>query len=126
MTLQTFYSKHTFISKLNSLLFNLISFQFLFFDTASDYLSIITSSGKFTKRPTKSTLFDDIIVQGLKQKFGKFSILLKEGNVFKLQLKDFLLISHDNPIFYRNIFSFPLIYCNLTYHYLTAVTLFAI
>ena len=61
-------------------------------EKASEHPSIITSSGKFIKTAKKSALFDDMIFEGLKQSFGNFSILLKEGNGFKIQLKGFLLI----------------------------------
>ena len=43
-----------------------------------------------------------------KASFDNFSILLKESNPFKLQLKESLLISRDKPILNKNIYPFPL------------------
>ena len=49
-----------------------------------------------------------MLLDGHKANFDNFSILLKESNAFKLQLKESLLISHDEPILNKNIYSFPL------------------
>ena len=47
-----------------------------------------------------------MLMEGHKASFDNFTILLKESNTFKLQLKEFLLISRDKPVL--NIYSFPL------------------
>ena len=64
--------------------------------------------GKFVKTPKKSTIFDHMLLDIHKASFDNFSILLKESNPFKLQLKESLLISRDKPILNKNIYSFPL------------------
>ena len=47
-----------------------------------------------------------MLLDGHKASFDNFSILLKEGNPFKLQLKESWSISHDKPILNKNIYSF--------------------
>ena len=49
-----------------------------------------------------------MLVDGRKASFDNFSILLKESNAFKLQLKESLLIVRDKSILNKNIYSFPL------------------
>ena len=49
-----------------------------------------------------------MLLDNHKASFDNFSILLKERNTFKLQLKESLLISRDKPILNKNIYSFPL------------------
>ena len=79
-----------------------------FFVRASEHLGITHLTGEFVKTPKKSAIFDHMLLDGHKARFGNFSILLKENNAFKLQLKESLLISRDKPILNRNIYSFPL------------------
>ena len=79
-----------------------------FFVRASGYLGIAPLTGKFVKTPKKSAIFDHMLLDGHKASFDNFSILLKESNPFKLQLKESLLISRDKPILNKNIYSFPL------------------
>ena len=54
-------------------------------------------TSKFVKTPKKSAIFDHMM-DGHKVSFHNFSILLKESNPFKLQLKESLLISRGKPI----------------------------
>ena len=49
-----------------------------------------------------------MLLDGHKASFDNFSILLKESNTFKLQLKEPLLTSHDKAILNESIYSFPL------------------
>ena len=79
-----------------------------FFVRASEHLGITPLIGKFVKTPKKSAIFDHMLLDGHKVSFDNFSILLKENNAFKLQLKESLLISRDKPILNRNIYSFAL------------------
>ena len=79
-----------------------------FFVRTSEHLGITPLTGKFVKTPKKSTIFDHMLLDGRKARFVNFSILLKESNAFKLQLKESLLISRNKPILNRNIYSFPL------------------
>ena len=79
-----------------------------FFVRASEHLSITPLTGKFVKTPKKYAIFDHMLLDGHKASFDNFSILLKENNAFKLQLKVSLLISRDKPILNRNIYSLPL------------------
>ena len=79
-----------------------------FFVRASEHLGITPLTGKFVKTPKKSAIFDHMLLDGHKASFDNFSILLKESNPFKLQLKESLLISRDKPILNKNIYSFPL------------------
>ena len=79
-----------------------------FFVRASEHLGITPLTGKFVKTPKKSAIFDHMLLDGHKASFDNFSILLKENNAFKLQLKESLLISRDKPILNGNIYSFPL------------------
>ena len=79
-----------------------------FFVGASEHLGITPLTGKFVKTPKKSAIFDHMLFNGHKASFDNFSILLKESNPFKLQLKESLSISHDKPILNKNIYSFPL------------------
>ena len=74
-----------------------------FFVRASEHLGITPLTGKFVKTPKKSAIFDHMLLDGHKASFENFSILLKESNAFKLQLKESLLISRDKPILNRNI-----------------------
>ena len=75
---------------------------------ASEHLGIILLTDKFVKTPKKSAIFDHMLLDGHTPSFDNFSILLKESNAFKLQLKKSLLILRDKPILNRNIYSFPL------------------
>ena len=79
-----------------------------FFVRASEHLGITPVTGKFVKMPKKSAIFDHILLDGHKASFDNFSILLKESNTFKLQLKESLLISRDKPVLSKNIYSFLL------------------
>ena len=79
-----------------------------FFVRASEHLGITPLTGKFVKTPKKSAIFGHMLFDGHKASFDNFSILLKESNPFKLQLKESLLISRDKPILNKNIYSFPL------------------
>ena len=58
-----------------------------FFVRASEHLGITPLTGKFVKTPKKSAIFDHMLLDGHKASFDNFSILLKENNAFKLQLK---------------------------------------
>ena len=78
------------------------------FVRASEHLVITPLIGKFVKTPTKSAIFEYMLLDGHKASFDNFPILLKENNAFKLQLKESLLISRDKPVLNRNIYSFPL------------------
>ena len=78
------------------------------FVRASEHLGITPLTGKFVKTPKKSAIFDHMLLDGHKASFDNFSILLKESNSFKLQLKESLLISRDKPILKKNIYSFLL------------------
>ena len=79
-----------------------------FFVGALEHLGITPLTGKFVKTPKKSAIFDHMLLDGHKPSFDNFSILLKENNALKLQLKESLLISRDKPILNRNTSSFPL------------------
>ena len=68
-------------------------------------LSVTPLTGKFVKSPKKCAIFDHMLLDRHK---ASFLILLKEKNVFKLQLKESLLIPCDKSIFSKNIYSFPL------------------
>ena len=78
-----------------------------FFVRASEHLGIIPLTGKFVKTPKKSAIFDHMFLDGHKASFDNFSILLKESNLFKLQLKESLLILRDKLILNKNIIPFP-------------------
>ena len=83
--------------------------QRYFFVRASEHLGGITPlTGKFVKTAKKSAIFDHVLLDDHKASFDNFSILLKESNAFKLQLKESLLMSRDKPILNKNICSFPL------------------
>ena len=79
-----------------------------FFVRASEHLGITPLTGKFVKTPKKSAIFDYMLLDGRKASFDNFSILSKQNNAFKLQLKESLLISRYKPILNRNIYSFRL------------------
>ena len=70
--------------------------QRYFLVRASEHLSITPLTGKFVKTPKKSAIFDTLL-DSHKASFDHFSILLKESNAFKLQMKESLLISRDKP-----------------------------
>ena len=57
----------------------------------------------------RSFIFDHMLLDGHKARFDNFSILLKESNAFKLQLKESLLIARDKPILIKNIYSSELL-----------------
>ena len=75
---------------------------------ASEHLLITPLTGKFVKTPRKSTTLDHMLLDSHRGSFDDFSLLLKESNPFKLQLKESLLISRDKPILNKNIYSVPL------------------
>ena len=79
-----------------------------FFVRAFELLGITFWTGKSVKTSKIFATFDHMLMDGHKPSFDYFSILLKESNVFKLQLKESLLISHDKPILNKNIHSFSL------------------
>ena len=64
----------------------------------SEHLGITPLTGKFVKTPKKFGIFDHLLLDGHKASFDNFSILLKESNAFKLQLKESLLISREKPV----------------------------
>ena len=66
-----------------------------FFVRASEHLGITPLTGKFVKTPKKSAIFDHMLLDGHKASFDNFLILLKESNLFKLQLKESLLTSRE-------------------------------
>ena len=66
-----------------------------FFVRASEHLGITPLTGKFVKTPKKSAIFDHMLLDGHKASFDNFSILLKESNSFKLQLKESFLTSRE-------------------------------
>ena len=76
-----------------------------FFVRASEHLGITPLTSKVVKTPKKSIF--DMLLDGHKASFDNFSILLKESNPFKLQLKESFLISRDKPILNKNIYTFP-------------------
>ena len=65
-----------------------------FFVRASEHLGMTPLTGKQVKNPKKSAIFDHILLKGLDTSFEDFTIILKENNKFKLQLKESLLIKH--------------------------------
>ena len=67
-----------------------------FFVRASEYLYITPLTGNFVKTPKKSAVFDHVLLDGHKATFDKLLILLKENNLFNLQLKESLLVSRVN------------------------------
>ena len=79
-----------------------------FFVRASEHLGITTLTVRFVKMTKKSAIFDHMLMDGHEASFHNFPILSKESNPFKLQLKESLLISCDEPILIKNIYSFPL------------------
>ena len=66
-------------------------FQRHFFVRASEHLGVTPLTGKFVETPKESVIFDHMLLDGHKASFDNFSILLKESNPFKLQLKESLL-----------------------------------
>ena len=75
---------------------------------ASEHLGITPLAGKFVTTPKKSAIFDHMLLDRHKASFNNFSILLKESNAFKLQLKEPLMISREKPMLSKNIYLFPL------------------
>ena len=68
-----------------------------------------------------------MLLDSHKGSFDDFSLLLKESNPFKLQLKESLLISRDKPILNKNIYSFPLELFDWLWHcYLIFIVIFVI
>ena len=67
-----------------------------FFVRASEHLGITTLTSRFVETPKKFVIFDHVLLDGHKDSFDNFSILLKESNAFKLQLKEFLFITDFN------------------------------
>ena len=58
------------------------------FIRACEHLAITPLTGKLVKNPKKSSSFGHMLFEGHRSKFDHFSILLKENNDFKLQLKN--------------------------------------
>ena len=59
---------------------------------------MVPLTGKFVETSKKSAIFDIMLLHGCKASFDYFSILLKEENTFKSQLKESLLISCDKSV----------------------------
>ena len=78
-----------------------------FFVRACEHLLLHLWLVNLLKRP-RNLLFLIMLLYGHKASFDNFSILLKESNLFKLQVKESLLISRDKPILNKNIYFFPL------------------
>ena len=79
-----------------------------FFIRTSEHLVMTPLTGKRVKNPKKSTIFDHILLNSHDASFEDLTILLKENNRLKLHLKESLLIKHDKPELYRNIYSYSL------------------
>ena len=78
--------------------------QRYFFVRSSEHLGITPLTGKFVKTPKKSAIFDRMLLDDHKASFDNFSILLKESNPFRLQLKESLLTSRDKQILNKTPF----------------------
>ena len=78
------------------------------FTRTCEHLAITPLTGKPVKKPPKIFYFDHMLLEGHRSNFDHFSILSKENNDFKLQLKESLLISRDKPVLNKNIYSFLL------------------
>ena len=55
-----------------------------------EHFGITSLTCEFFKTPKKSAIFDHMLLDGHKTSFDNFSILSKENNAFKLQLKESL------------------------------------
>ena len=76
-----------------------------FFARASEHVGITSLTGKFVKTSQKSAIFDHMLLDGQKASFDNISVLSKENNAFKLQLRESFLTSLDKPILNVNIYS---------------------
>ena len=98
-----------------------------FFVRASEHLGITSLTSKFVKTPKKSAIFDHMLLDGHKTSFDNISILLKESNPSKLQLKESLLIWRDKQILNKNIYSLLLELFVWVWHcYLIFIVIFVI
>lgn len=64
--------------------------------------------GKRIKNPKEFAINGNIILKGHGTNHDDFSILLNESSVFKLHLKESLLIKKDQPELNGNNYSYPL------------------
>ena len=62
----------------------------------------------FAKQEKNLKMSDQILLKGNDGSFEYFTVLLKESNKLKLQLKEALPIKRDDPELKRNIYSYPL------------------
>ena len=79
-----------------------------FFVRASELLGMTPLTGKWVKNPKRSAILGHILLNGHDASFEHFTILLKENNKFKLQLKESLLIKRYTLELNRNIYTYPL------------------
>ena len=83
----------------------MVKLKHIFFARASQHAGITSLTGKFVKTSQKSAIFDHMLLDGQKASFDNISVLSKENNAFKLQLRESFLISLDKPILNVNIYS---------------------
>ena len=79
-----------------------------FFVRASEHLGMTPLTVKWVKNPKRSAILGHILLDGHDASFEHFTILLKENNKFKLQLKESLLIKRYTLELNRNIYTYPL------------------
>ena len=78
------------------------------FVRASEHLGITPLTQKRLRSLKKSAIIDHILLAGHNVTYDDFSILTAENNVFKLHLKESLLIKKDKPELNRNVYTHPL------------------
>lgn len=62
---------------------------------------------KYVRKPKKPEINNHILLKSCDTNCDDFSIILNESNVFKLLLKESLLIEKDQPELNINVYSYP-------------------
>ena len=79
-----------------------------FYTRAAEHMGISNLTGKCLKTVMQSAISDQLLQCNCTIDFDDFDILAAESNIFKLLLRESLLIKRDKPILNRTIKSFPL------------------
>ena len=73
-----------------------------------EHLGLTPLTPQGIKNPKMSAIMNHILIEGHNATYNNFSILIPENNLFKLQLREPLLIKRDKLELNRNIYNHSL------------------
>ena len=79
-----------------------------FFTRAAEHVGISNLTGKRVKNVKDSAVFDHLLQYNCVIDFDHFDVLASDTNIFRLLIKESLLIKCDKPVLNRTVKSFPL------------------